>query len=240
MANTHSLDLELDSSRYAYAGDSVSLSITGDFTFEAWVKFESTPGAGGWYHILAKDSGLADTNRSYSWVLRNDTGLKMFAYVFNSAGNPDARYWAWTPTTGVWYHIAVTCDISQAVATELEFFVDGVSQGNGTASSDVGVTAINDSTVNFTIGARNNGLYFDGCIDEVRVWNDIRSVAEILANKDRELTGGEANLAAYWKLNNSYLDATANGNTLTAVNSPVFSTDIPFIWNDFVPKVIII
>jgi hypothetical protein len=38
--NTHSLDLELSSSQYAYITDAnqTGLDITGDFTIEAWIK----------------------------------------------------------------------------------------------------------------------------------------------------------------------------------------------------------
>ena len=43
MANTHSLDLELGSSQYAYIdnGDQSGLGVTGDFTIEAWVRIET-------------------------------------------------------------------------------------------------------------------------------------------------------------------------------------------------------
>jgi len=71
--------------------------------------------------------------------------------------------------------------------------------------------------------------FFDGLIDEVRVWNDIRSDAEVDDNKLTELVGNEAGLAGYWKLNNDYLDETSNNNDLTAVAAPVFSTDVPFV-----------
>jgi hypothetical protein len=69
----------------------------------------------------------------------------------------------------------------------------------------------------------------DGLMDEVRVWNDVRTAQEISDNYEKEISGGSANLQGYWKLNNNYTDETSNGNDLTASGSPVFSTDVPFV-----------
>jgi len=38
----------------------------------------------------------------------------------------------------------------------------------------------------------------------------------------------EAGLVAYYKFNDSALDETSNNNDLTLVNSPTYSTDVPF------------
>ena len=46
-------------------------------------------------------------------------------------------------------------------------------------------------------------------MDDVRVWNDVRSVTEIADNMDRQLNGDEANLAGYWKFN------SVSGSTVT-------------------------
>ena len=72
------------------------------------------------------------------------------------------------------------------------------------------------------------GTTFDGLIDEVRVWNDIRSGAEISANYQQQLTGSEANLVGYWRFNNDLTDETSSNNTLTNNNSATFNTDTPF------------
>lgn len=65
-------------------------------------------------------------------------------------------------------------------------------------------------------------------IDEVRVWNTTRTGANILADYQTQLTGSEKNLQAYWKLDNALTDSTANANTLTNVNTAIFTSDVPF------------
>ena len=44
----------------------------------------------------------------------------------------------------------------------------------------------------------------------------------------KQLNGDETGLLAYWKLNNSYANAVAGGNSLTVVGFPFFSVDTPF------------
>jgi hypothetical protein len=57
---------------------------------------------------------------------------------------------------------------------------------------------------------------FDGGIDEVRVWNVARTQQEIQNDMNRELTGSQTGLVAYYRLNEgtgqNILDGTANGN----------------------------
>jgi hypothetical protein len=42
--------------------------------------------------------------------------------------------------------------------------------------------------------------YFNGVVDDVRIWKTTRSASEIYDNRNIQLTGSEANLAAYWNL----------------------------------------
>jgi len=52
-----------------------------------------------------------------------------------------------------------------------------------------------------TIGGNPRGSYFNGTIDEFRVWNVARSGAEITAAMGKTLAGNEAGLTAYYKFN---------------------------------------
>jgi hypothetical protein len=95
------------------------------------------------------------------------------------------------------------------------------------------LTAIYNSTALFAVGASFNAAgaaedFFDGLIDDVRLWSDIRTDSEIAANRLYQLAGSEGNLAAYWQLNNAATDMTTGANTLTLVNTPVYSTTVPF------------
>lgn len=233
MTNTHSLDLESGSSQYASITDAsqTGLDLTGDFTLEAWVNFESTPSSGNLMTIISKSLNTGN-QRGYEFHLFNDSGTLKYQVNIDQDGDGvtrDVVRWTNTPSTGTWYHLALTCDISAATATTFELFIDSASQGNGTAVTSGNCASIYNNTTAFIVGAYGTpSQYFDGKIDETRVWSDIRTSGEISANYQKELVGDEAGLVAYYKLNNDYTDSQTSGNNdLTASGSPVFSTDVP-------------
>lgn len=109
-----------------------------------------------------------------------------------------------------WYHIAITYNPS---TNEAELFVDGISRDIATVASDpIGISyligAINDGAGN-PINA--DGWSFKGQVDNVRIWNTIRTQQEIDSNKDVSLTGSETSLVAYYKMN--------EGSGTTAIDS---------------------
>lgn len=132
-----------------------------------------------------------------------------------------------TPTLSQWNRWSVTFDASASTAT---FYKDGTNLGTATGTA----TAIFDSTALFAIGARfdssgNDEKWINGKVDDIRLWSDIRTESEININKFKQLSGSEANLVAYYKVNSSTDDGSANSNTLTLVNSATYSTtDVPF------------
>jgi len=218
MANTHSLVLN-GSNQYATISDAsqTGLDITGDLTIEAWVNKSAT----GADTVCGKYQD-ASSAKSYSLAV-NTTRID---FRISEDGSSE-DYLQYSPGTALslntWYHIAVTWDASASTAT---FYINGESVGTDTTT----YTSLYDTAANFSIGRLGSSAqgYFDGLIDEVRVWNDVRTEAEIQDNLGVELVGTEANLQGYWKLNNDYTDETANGNDLTPITSPVFTTEIPF------------
>jgi len=238
--NSHSLDLEASSSQYASITDAsqTGLDITGDITIEAWVKVEQLPStATTTFNLVSK--WAATTSRAYTLSIGSDDKLSFASVDNGGGGGTDFNIFKSTSTilgggdVGNWVHIAFVMDISTPSAV---MYKNGLS----VAVTDVAtyVTTTNNTSAPFGIGAEWNGAsygnYFDGLIDEVRVWDDIRTVTEIADNKDKEISGASANLQGYWRLNNDYTDETSNGNDLTASGSPVFSTDVPFSGSSFI------
>ena len=70
---------------------------------------------------------------------------------------------------------------------------------------------------NFEVGRSEGAFYFNGLIDEVRLWNTSRTPAEILDNSDATLSGVESGLVGYWPFDEgagpTTADLTANANT---------------------------
>jgi hypothetical protein len=60
-------------------------------------------------------------------------------------------------------------------------------------------------------------LFLSGCIDEIRIWDRVRTQAEIQETMRSELSGDEDGLAGYWKFNGAEdstlaVDSSSNGN----------------------------
>lgn len=219
-ANTHSIDLERSSSQHLSVADDAALSITGNLTLEAWIKVEDAPTSGQAYSIISKyDPSTSD--RGYLLRYLNDSGVNKLQLLLSSDGTAVTTLSVnQTFDTGTWYHVAAVYSTS---SQEVDFYVDGSSVGTATGAP----ASIYDNTSTFNIGALGDATdFFDGLIDDARVWSAARTDTQIADNRAHELTGSETNLAGYWKLNNTLSDETSNGNTLTNNNTAVFSTDV--------------
>jgi hypothetical protein len=207
-------DLETSSSQYATR---VSASVTGvtftdDFTIEGWVKLESyTQGM-----ILSRISG------ANGWQLFINASGQVRFDAYSSPNSRQHNTWQTIPL-GRWVHVAATMDAS---AGSVAIYLDGVSAPLQTLSSvATSITQAGD----LQIGAGGGATFFDGKISDVRLWNAVRSNAQILANMTQQLGGSETNLIGYWKLNGNFNDSTSNANNLTATGGALATNaDSPF------------
>jgi hypothetical protein len=114
---------------------------------------------------------------------------------------------------GNWHHVAVT--YNHSATTKFTLYIDGAVEASGNTTVPVNTSA----TGGFQIGRRNDGInFFDGIIDEVRVWNVVRTQAEIQAAMNSEFCAIPAGLVAYYKFNQGVAGA-ANAGITTATNA---------------------
>ena len=174
--NTHRAALVRASSQYFSAADSASLSVTADFTLEAWVKVRSVPATNSQYGIITKDGNTAQ--RSFDFWYVNEAGIRrVWLILFQTNSAYTHIYWNVDLGTTEWKHLAASVSIANPDATKAVLYVNGVSQGNGTVANPGGVTSIQDSTTPLRIGSGYTAEYFDGSIDDVRVWSVARTQA---------------------------------------------------------------
>lgn len=111
-----------------------------------------------------------------------------------------------TVTAGRWTHVAVTYNGSQR-----NFYINGALDKTTTASA--GAIAANPSDplgIGYDVDPFT-GNYFDGLIDEVRIWNTVRSAADIQANLFQPFSSPfSSNLIGYWQLNGDATDETGD------------------------------
>lgn len=97
--------------------------------------------------------------------------------------------------TNTWYHVAATYD-----GATMKIYVNGILDASSSPNPSGSFTA-NDNFLLAKSELYPTDRYLDGQIDEVRIWSDARSQAEIRANMYQELEGNGDNLVAYYKLN---------------------------------------
>lgn len=159
--------------------DRVDLPVvfSGSYTKEAWINT----------NILTAFPNILSGNASTGTALFLNSGRIAaghgpgFAQVLDPAAI----------STGTWYHVAVTYNAGTGV---MNLYKNGALVG--TAS---GVPSYTETLQQ--IGTFNGSNFFNGAIDEVRIWNVARSAADISSTMNCALNGTEAGLIAYYNFN---------------------------------------
>ena len=157
------------------------LDITGPVTLEAWIRPADTDGLA---DIIARGYRLDPAGEV---VLRINEGT----YQVGSWDGADHLASAPVPAEDVdqWVHLAGVYDGSSWL-----LYRNGVLLAQ--QPDAVGAVAVQ---AGWTIGSSAAGdRFFDGAIDEVRIWRRARSPLEIAEDFTRRLDGTEAGLAGYW------------------------------------------
>lgn len=226
MANSHSIQFLSASGQYGSIGDNPALSITGDLTIESWFKMFSLPTAVD-FAIVSKYAGT--TQHAYFLTI-NATNKNFILEYFEDGDSKVTRLTSDATVTSAdinrWIHVALTVDVSGKTGI---YYINGVAGGVTVTEGGGGATSIKDTTAGFTVGAFSSDdprLFFNGLMDEVRIFDDIRTANEIASNFNLETTD-TGNLVAYYKFNGDATDS-AGSNNLTLNGSPTYSRDIPF------------
>ncbi len=202
----NSLDLESSSSQYATKATPAGISFTDDYTLEALFTLESYTGAE--QIIVGRCNGTTE-----GWSLSVNANGQLVATAQRIAANNRVLTSNRVLPLGEPIHVAVTQDHSGNVHA---MYINGesVTFTNTTTGT---ITAIVQGTSDLRVGALSSAasLYFDGRLQEVRVWNTIRTSTQINDNMGQMLTGSETNLVAYYPFSTNLNDLTANANHLT-------------------------
>jgi len=228
----NSLFLVAASSQYASITDAsqTGLDITGDMSGEAWVKIKQLPStAGDDFNIFSKYLSTGN-QRSYRFFINDSSDrLEFFASPDGTFTNFDNEYFNNVVTSddiGKWVHLAFSYDVS---ARSIKLYKNGKLLSSTNANTGT-VTAIQNGTGAFALGTYFNASatgFMDGHMKHVRIFDDIRTQSEIVADAHTEGVT-DANLQGEWLLDGDYTDTSGNSNTLTATASPVFSVDVPW------------
>lgn len=200
------------------------------FTLSCWIRMDVDPT--GSYHIIEKtgdNSCVPNVNeRQVHFLVRQN--LVSFVYYNNlSSTSIRAIDGSTLLQQGVWYHIAAVYDgtiDSNDGLDRVTIYVNGKAETTTMRNSQGTLNDIDSGPAPLAIASRwasGNvrcaGGEFNGQIDEVRIWNTLRTQNEIRNEMCIQLTGSEAGLVGYWNMNegsgNTVNDLTSNNNHWT-------------------------
>lgn len=207
---------------YAEAPDAAELNVTGDWTVESWFK----EGSGSFNHaatyLVMKGDSNFDPEAPYFVAIEWNN---VIAGERTSWGNQALTASLTSLTPGSWNHVAVTM---KASTRQLTIYLNGAQAAQGIIGAQS--SAGNSRAVSIGRNGTSGGL-FNGKIDDVRIWNVVRSASEVSASYQSELSGAPTGLVGYWKFNDgagaTAVDSTATAQNATLNGSATWSTDVP-------------
>ena len=217
------------------------------YTVSAWAKVEG--GSGDWRSVITS---------------RSETGSNDKGYTIYAGNNDTWQFWTGTGTGtnidgGSWHQINSGVSVGSGWAfltatydgTTMKFYVNGVQKGGNLDAS-----AHKNTTEPMRIGAGKTEdtvpeYYFNGKIDEIRIWNDVRTQSEIREYMHKEVASDESGLVANYRMSDgsgtSLADDSDNIYTGTLTNmeegdwvtsyAPIgdlnssYETDVEGIWS---------
>ena len=164
---------------YILIPDDNQLDLTENYTIEAWIFPES-------FTWLAGIVSKYQTSGANGYLLRLTDQSPYNGLSFDEKKT----------STGIlninqWYHIAAVNEQGDRT-----LYVNGVAIP--LTGSSLNISSNNNP---LRIGSDYSSRFFDGRIDEVRIWNVPKTQAEINENMEQELSGSELNLIAYYTFN---------------------------------------
>ena len=228
------------SSQYVTFGSAAGLDAS-NFTLECWFMrtgtgVTTTTGTGGLLNaipLVTKGRGEAETpanlNMNYFLGIRSDNVL---AADFEEGSGPNHPIAGQTPIQlDTWYHAAVTYQTSTG---RYRLYLNGVSEKD--TSLTAGITPASTSIQHAALASAmtSTGVaagFFQGVLDEPRIWNRAKSQQAIKDSMFLALTSG-GGLIGRWGLNEGAGTTAANsvggGVSGTLTNGPTWVAGSPF------------
>jgi hypothetical protein len=159
------------------------------FTFQSYIRFD-----------VVEDAAIF--NRGTQYKLNYTSG----SFVFDVGGN--ALSVAYTPPVDTFIQVTTVFSGDSSF-----IYIDGELKAEKS-----GVSAPPSSTGSFIIGKEGESSFFDGYIDEIRLWKTALTSSQVGINYNKYINGNETDLIGYYRLNenvaiNMFFDVSRSGNS---------------------------
>jgi serine/threonine protein kinase len=196
---------------------SESLNLPQALTLEAWVQVSDFPQDECGLYGLCSFAPVINQGQRYSSAGNYTLFLtpQKLGFVFQPQ---DSKLAAPVESWQGWNHIAVNHTFGDGRGSRL--YLNGKALGQLQWTNDKGLQISGDDPFPYQVSPyylgklETQGAFLSGCLDEIRIWDHVRTQQEIQETMYMELTGSEEGLAGYWKFNE------AEGSTLVSDSSP--------------------
>jgi hypothetical protein len=238
ISNTGGSEMEFEIAIDCFAGpigQYTALSLQGDddyistaigysnptvFTLELWFKTTTTSGG----RLIGFGNSRTGIDSDY-WdrhVYMTDSGHIYFG-VAAPTGIGIVRS-GQSQNDDEWHHVTATLS-GQGMKLYIDSTLVDSDPYATSAENYSGYWKIGYGNLNYWENAPSN-YYFQGIVDEIRIWSVERTQAEIKTNMYRELAGNEPGLIGYWRFNEgsggTAFDQSSNGNDGTLHGGPAW------------------
>lgn len=166
--------------------------LSGDFTIEFWANLDLNMGSA---DAPMSNGAQEDINFSLGKA-------RLYTGTFSGSDQIASNF---TATPNEWHHYAFVRE-----GTTMKIFVDGLLDKTKTITWGADFIVAKLGVAQSSVG------YFDGELDEIRLWNIARNDSEILTFYDKAIEPSTIGLEAYWNFNEEFnsqiiTDQTGNG-----------------------------
>lgn len=173
-------------------------------TLECWVKFNNFTDN---QEIINKSS----VGRGIELLVYNN---RLAFFCMNNADVSYINHSTSNMVTGRWYHVVATWNGTDR--STMRLYVDGNSVGTRTDAGNINTVGLAEPTAptKLLVGDWNDfSRPFNGTIDEVRIWNTVRTEAQVRANAYDTLPRNTAGLLVYLRMDHGTSGGTNTGFT---------------------------
>ncbi len=191
--------------------DDLNIGSNENFTVTAWVKSTKK---GEHFRLLDKRDGSAN-GPGYEIFLNPTSGAFAINVATETTNHGSPEYSSTSITDGQWHHVAFVVNRSDGTN---EVYANGEFQHQ---RSGVPATASFANAANFFLGKEgtNDQWYFNGAVDELRIWSKAMTAEELTSDMTTVVEGSETALIAAWNFeevtDTSVPDITGNNHTGT-------------------------
>ncbi|SVE49918.1 uncharacterized protein METZ01_LOCUS502772, partial [marine metagenome] len=184
---------------YVQVGNNSELSGMSTLSVQVWVRKTTNPSSGS---IISKWGSGSSNGSNYSYSIYEVDGSDLISFfIKTTSGTASTSFDSNELTLNLWRHIVGVYD-----GSDIKIYLNGTLVNTSASAASGSILTTSEPVL---LGKDYSGNNFNGSVDEVSIWNDALTAAEIAAlfNSGNPLTAtsnsgnytSAANVKGYWR-----------------------------------------